>query len=115
MDLMTLNNSFDHLNNRAAKILSKDLYSELLDASNITKNIEDKKMLNIDCEVDKSKPSLANTETITEIVKNLFTTSKMCDHIFEDKEGPPSSDKFDANSELDDLTVRTGVNSESFK
>jgi len=112
---MTLNNSFDHLNNRAAKCLSKDLYSAIMDASNNANNIEDKKMLNVDCEEDKFKPSLSKIETINEIVKNLFTTSKMCDHIFDDKEGPPSLDKFDANSELNDLTVRTGVNSESFK
>jgi len=115
MDLMGLQNSFDHLTNRAEKCLSKDLYSAILDATNTNKKSEDNKMLNIDCEEDQLKPSLAKTETITDIVKNLFTTSKMCDQIFDNKEGPPSSTNFDANSELDDLTVRGGVNSESFK
>jgi len=111
---MTLNNSFDHLNNTAAKYLSKDLYSAIFDNTNNTKNVEEQKMLNIDSKMNKSKPSLANSETINEIVRNLFTTSKMCDHIYEDKEGPPSSEKFDFNSELEDLTVRAGANSESF-
>jgi len=112
---MGLQNSFDHLTSRAEKCLSKDLYSAILDATNINKKSEDNKMQNIDCEEDKTRPSLAKTETITDIVKNLFTTSKMCDQIFDNKEGPPSSTNFDANSELDDLTVRGGVNSESFK
>jgi len=111
---MTLNNSFDHLKNTAAKYLSKDLYSAILDNTNNTKNVEEQKILNIDSNMNKSKPSIANNEIINEIVKNLFTTSKMCDHIFEDKEGPPSSEKGEFNSELEDLTVRTGSNSESF-
>jgi len=115
MDLMTLNNSFDHLNNRAAKCLPKDLYSALYDVTYGSKNIEDKNMTIMDCEMGKPAYSSTNRDTLNEIVKNLFTTSKVCDHIFEDKEGPPVPEKLDENSELDDLTVRTGINSESFK
>jgi len=112
---MSLNNSFDHLKRKAAKYLSKDLYSAILDSQNNKKNCEDPKFQHIDCSMDKSRPSLVNNLTITEIVKNLFTTSQMCDQIIETTPGPPNSDKCELSSEFEqNLTVQAGVNSESF-
>jgi len=112
---MSLNNSFDHLKRKAAKYLSKDLYSTILDSQNNKKKSEDPKLQLIDCSMDKSRPSLVNNLTITEIVKNLFTTSPMCDQIIETKLGPPNSDICEISSEFgQNLTVQAGVNSESF-
>jgi len=112
---MSLNNSFDHLKTKAAKYLSKDLYSTILDSQNNKKNSEDPKFQRIDCSKDESRPSLVNNLTIREIVKNLFTTSQMCDQIIETSPGPPDSNKCEFSSEFgQNLTVQAGVNSESF-
>jgi len=97
------------------KNLSKDLYSTILDSQNNKKNSEDPKFQRIDCSKDESRPSLVNNLTIREIVKNLFTTSQMCDQIIETSPGPPDSNKCEFSSEFgQNLTVQAGVNSESF-